>query len=77
MTGRLFAGGGALDVANALLSIWDGVIPPTVNVGNLVADYELDLVRDEPRHTPVKAALVLGRGRGGFNSAIVVREFNQ
>lgn len=74
MTGRLYAGGGSLDLASALLSIVHDVIPPTVNVREVPRGYRLDLVR-EPRSTPVRAALVLGRGRGGFNSAIVVREF--
>jgi act minimal PKS chain-length factor (CLF/KS beta) len=46
-----------------------------VNVRAPVPDYELDLVLDTPRHTPVRAALVLARGIGGFNSAIVVREY--
>ena len=32
MTGRLLAGGAALDVATALLALRDGVIPPTANV---------------------------------------------
>ena len=32
MTGRLYSGGAALDLAAALLSIRDGVIPPTTNV---------------------------------------------
>jgi len=74
MTGRLFAGGGSLDVATAVLSIYWSAIPPTVNVRNPVPEYELDLVL-EARHVPVRAALVLARGRGGFNSAIVVREY--
>jgi len=72
-TGRLFAGGAALDVATALLAMHWSTIPPTVNVREAVPDYELDLV-DAPRHAPVKAALVLARGRGGFNSALVLRE---
>jgi len=74
MTGRLFAGGGSLDVATALLSIFWGAIPPTVHVKEVVPEYELDVVLDGPRYQPVQAALVLARGRGGFNSAIVVRE---
>ncbi|WP_020497317.1 ketosynthase chain-length factor [Sciscionella marina] len=75
MTGRLYAGGGSLDVATALLAIRDQVIPPTVNVRDLPQEYGLDLVRDEPRAARLRAALVLARGRGGFNSAIVVTEF--
>jgi len=72
MTGRLYAGGGSLDLAAALLSLTHGVIPPTVNVRQVPPTYHLDLVR-EPMSAPVRAALVLGRGRGGFNSAVVVR----
>ncbi len=72
MTGRLYAGGGALDVATALLSIRDGVVPPTVNV-RPDARYQLDVVLDRPQPMPVRAALVLARGSGGFNSALVVR----
>ena len=72
MTGRLYAGGGSLDLATALLSITHGVIPPTVNVHKVPPAYRLDLVR-EPTPAPVRAALVLSRGRGGFNSAVVAR----
>lgn len=77
MTGRLFAGGASLDLAAALLSVWDGVIPPTINVTNPNKEYELDLVLDKPRHQRVRAALVLARGRGGYNSAMVVCEYNR
>jgi act minimal PKS chain-length factor (CLF/KS beta) len=73
LVGRLLAGGGPLDVVTALLSIRDGVIPPTPHTADVPAGYGLDLVRGEPRQHPVSAALVLARGKGGFNSAIVVR----
>lgn len=72
MTGRLFAGGAAVDIAAALLSIRDGVIPPTANV-RVAPNYALDLTTDGLRRTTVRAALVLARGHGGFNSALVVR----
>ncbi|AXE89727.1 ketosynthase chain-length factor [Streptomyces sp. Go-475] len=72
MTGRLYSGAGPLDLAAALLSIRDGRIPPTVNV-ELSAEYPLDLVGPRPRTAPVRTALVLARGHGGFNSAVVVR----
>jgi act minimal PKS chain-length factor (CLF/KS beta) len=71
MTGRLGAGGGALDVVSALLSFRHGVIPPTVNVSAPVPDYQLDLVLT-PRKAAVHTALVLARGHGGFNAAMVV-----
>jgi act minimal PKS chain-length factor (CLF/KS beta) len=71
MTGRLYAGGGALDLAAALLSLRDGVIPPTANV-DPAPEYQLDLVTGEARPSAARAALVLARGYGGFNSAVVV-----
>jgi act minimal PKS chain-length factor (CLF/KS beta) len=71
-TGRLYSGAASLDVVTALLAIRDGVIPPTTNVSP-ADEYDLDLVCGAPRRAPVRAALVVARGYGGFNSALVVR----
>jgi act minimal PKS chain-length factor (CLF/KS beta) len=77
MTGRLYAGGAALDVAAALLAIRDSVIPPAVAVTELAPDCPVDLVLDVPRETRVRVALVLARGYGGFNAALVLRAVQQ
>ncbi|MFF2044104.1 ketosynthase chain-length factor [Kitasatospora sp. NPDC058170] len=71
MTGRLLAGGAPLDVAAALLAMRDSVIPPSVHIDR-PAHGELDLVRDRPRPARLGSALVLARGHGGFNSALVL-----
>ncbi|MFG2110794.1 ketosynthase chain-length factor [Micromonospora chersina] len=73
LVGRLFAGGGALDVVTALLAMRDGVIPAVPGDVDVPDDYGLDLVHGEPRQARLSHALVLARGKGGFNSAIVVR----
>ena len=73
MTGRLAAGGAALDLAAALLSLRDQVIPPTVNTRTPAPDCPLDLVTEVRRPDRLRTALVLARGRGGFNAAMVVR----
>jgi 3-oxoacyl-(acyl-carrier-protein) synthase len=72
MVGRLYAGGASLDVATALLAMRDGVIPPTVNVDALADGIELNLVR-ESQPAELNTALLLARGAGGFNSALVLR----
>lgn len=72
MTGRLYSGAAPLDLAAAFLAIKDGVIPPTVHT-DPAAEYDLDLVLGQPRTAEVRTALVLARGYGGFNSAVVVR----
>ncbi|SCF79743.1 ketosynthase chain-length factor [Streptomyces sp. Ncost-T10-10d] len=72
MTGRLYAGGAALDVAAAVLALRDQVIPPSVNARPDPV-YRLDLVTDRPREAGLRTALVLARGYGGFNAAVVLR----
>ncbi|GHB82204.1 actinorhodin polyketide putative beta-ketoacyl synthase 2 [Streptomyces cirratus] len=71
-TGRLGAGAAPVDVVSAVLSMREGLIPPTTNV-ELSPAYDLDLVAVRPRTASVRTAVVLARGRGGFNSAVIVR----
>jgi act minimal PKS chain-length factor (CLF/KS beta) len=72
MTGRLCSGAAALDLAAAFLALADGVIPPAINI-EPDDSHGLDLVVSQPRTARLRAALVLARGYGGFNSAMVVR----
>ena len=72
MTGRLLSGAGPLDLAAAFLAMDEGLIPPTVHV-EPDQTYGLDLVVGQPRAAQVCTALVLARGYGGFNAAMVVR----
>jgi act minimal PKS chain-length factor (CLF/KS beta) len=72
MTGRLLSGAASLDLVAALLCLRDGIIPPTVH-SRPSPGYQIDLVVGEPRPARARAALVLARGAGGFNSAMVVR----
>ncbi|MEC3975513.1 ketosynthase chain-length factor [Amycolatopsis sp. H20-H5] len=71
MTGRLNSGAAALDLATAFLALRHGAIPPTTNV-RPAAEYDLDLVTTA-RPGPLRSALVLARGYGGFNSAMLIR----
>ncbi|WP_033213216.1 ketosynthase chain-length factor [Kitasatospora phosalacinea] len=73
LTGRLLSGGGPLDTVAALMSIQEDVVPPTFGTAVVPGEYGLDLVLGEPRRARVDTALVLARGRWGFNSAVVVR----
>ncbi|MEF2529079.1 MULTISPECIES: ketosynthase chain-length factor [Streptomyces] len=74
MTGRLAAGGSALDLAAALMALHEQVVPPTTGTSAPADDCPVDLVTGAPRTgLRLRTALVLARGRGGFNSAVVVR----
>ncbi len=72
MTGRLYAGGGSLDIATALLASCHDLLPGTGTPITVAEEYGLDLVI-EPRPAAVNTALVLARGYGGFNSALILR----
>ncbi|MFF8405624.1 ketosynthase chain-length factor [Streptomyces sp. NPDC014846] len=72
MIGRLYSGAAPVDVVSALLAIREGLIPPTTNVERSTS-YDIDLVTGQPRTASARTALVLARGYGGYNSALVVR----
>jgi act minimal PKS chain-length factor (CLF/KS beta) len=71
-TGRLYAGAGPLDVATALLSMRDDVIPPTPHTALLAPDCPVDLVAGTARPAQIDVALIVARGRLGFNSALLL-----
>lgn len=74
LTGRLLSGGAVLDVVCALLSIQENVIPPTFGTEDVPREYGIDLVLGKARPAQVSTALVLARGRWGFNAAMVIRD---
>jgi minimal PKS chain-length factor (CLF/KS beta) len=71
-SGRLMAGGSALDVATALLAMRDGIVPGTAFLDDPVDAAGVDLVR-QPRVQALSTVVVLARGFGGFNSSLVLR----
>lgn len=74
MVGRLYAGGSSLDVATALMSMRDGVIPPTINLDEPAEGCDLNFVTGSAQKADIGTALVLARGYGGFNGALVLRQ---
>lgn len=72
LTGRLYSGGAPLDVATALLAMRDNVIPATVGPVRLPPNCDIDLVTGQCREARLAVALVLARGHGGFNAALVL-----
>jgi 3-oxoacyl-(acyl-carrier-protein) synthase len=72
MCGRLYAGGASLDVAAALLAMRNGKIPPTINLDEPAEGCDLSFVT-KAREADLNTALVVARGYGGFNAALVLR----
>jgi len=75
MTGHLLGAAGGVEAIFSLLSIRDGVIPPTINLDNASAGCDLDYVPNTARDASVEVALSNSFGFGGTNGTLVFRKF--
>ena len=75
MMGHLIAAAGSVEAITCLLSIRDGVVPPTMNYANPDPDCDLDYVPNAARERKVRRALSNSFGFGGQNVALIFSEF--
>jgi 3-oxoacyl-(acyl-carrier-protein) synthase len=73
MFGNLLGASGAVDVIIALLAMENGLIPPTLNLDDPDPN-GLHYVVNKAEERPIQKALVISRGRGGINSALIVEK---
>ncbi|GAA2584768.1 beta-ketoacyl-[acyl-carrier-protein] synthase family protein [Actinomadura fulvescens] len=73
MTGHLLGGAGALESVFTILTLREGLVPPTANLEDIDDDVDLDIVHGEPRPLPdgPMAALNNSFGFGGHNVSVV------
>ncbi|WP_238010663.1 beta-ketoacyl-[acyl-carrier-protein] synthase family protein [Dactylosporangium sp. AC04546] len=69
--GHLVGAAGAVEGIITLLSVTEGVVPPTLNLERMAPEIDLDVVRGEPRRGPVPAALCNSFGFGGQNVSLL------
>ncbi|TGB14489.1 beta-ketoacyl-[acyl-carrier-protein] synthase family protein [Streptomyces sp. MZ04] len=72
MVGHSLGAIGSIEVAATALAIEHNVVPPTANYANADPLCDLDYVPNTARDHRVDAALSVGSGFGGFQSAIVL-----
>jgi 3-oxoacyl-[acyl-carrier-protein] synthase II len=75
MTGHLLGAAGGVEAIFSLLSIRDGIIPPTINLDNPGEGCDLDYVPNTARETDVNIAISNSFGFGGTNGSVVFRKF--
>lgn len=75
MTGHLLGGAGVVEAIYSILTIANGVIPPTINYEFPDPECDLDYVPNKARKARVRTVLSNSFGFGGTNSSLVLREF--
>ena len=71
MTGHLLGGAGALEAVASVLTIGEGVIPPTINYTTPDPECDLDYVPNEAREAEVTTVMSNSFGFGGHNVALI------
>ncbi len=72
MTGHLLGAAGAIEFVATLLSVREGLIPPTINVETLDSEVDLQIVRGEALKMDLPLALSNTFGFGGHNASLVI-----
>ncbi|UCG34518.1 MAG: beta-ketoacyl-[acyl-carrier-protein] synthase family protein [Phycisphaerales bacterium] len=72
MMGHLIAAAGAVELITCVLSVRDGVVPPTINYENPDPNCDLDYVPNQARKMTVRHALSNSFGFGGQNDTLVI-----
>jgi 3-oxoacyl-[acyl-carrier-protein] synthase II len=76
MTGHLLGAAGAAEAIFSILSIRDGIIPPTINLTEVDPDCAgLDFVPAQARKAEVRAVLSNSFGFGGTNASLVFKRY--
>lgn len=74
MTGHLLGGAGGIEAAATVLSIVDGIVPPTINYTTPDPSCVVDCVPNAARKMNVDVAVCNNFGFGGHNAVLVFRK---
>jgi 3-oxoacyl-[acyl-carrier-protein] synthase II len=75
MIGHLFGAAGAVEGLATALTLYHGVIPPTINYRNPDPECDLDYVPNEAREAEVRVALSNSMGLGGHNGCVILKRY--
>jgi len=74
MTGHLLGAAGALEAIISALSIYEGIIPPTINLDNPDPECDLNYVPHKARKKNINTAMSNTFGFGGVNAVLILRK---
>jgi 3-oxoacyl-[acyl-carrier-protein] synthase II len=74
MTGHMMGAAGSIEAMAAVMTIRDGIIPPTINFNEPDPECDLDCVVNRSRNAAVRTVLSNSAGIGGCNAAVAFRK---
>jgi 3-oxoacyl-[acyl-carrier-protein] synthase II len=75
MVGHLLGAAGGVEGVITSMSVYEGVLPPTINLDEPDAQCDLDYVAGEARDAQVEYAMSNSFGFGGTNACLLFRRF--
>ncbi|MBS1112187.1 MAG: beta-ketoacyl-acyl carrier protein synthase, partial [Nitrospirae bacterium] len=76
MTGHLLGASGGVEGAICALSIFNGIVPPTINLEEPDPECDLDYVPNRSRPLDINVAISNSFGFGGTNACIVLKKYS-
>lgn len=76
MTGHLLGASGGVEGAICALSIFNGIVPPTINLEEPDPECDLDYVPNSSRPLDINVAIKNSFGFGGTNACIVLKKYS-
>jgi len=75
MIGHLLGAAGGAETIATILTLREGVIPPTINLDD--PEFDLDFVPNECVHRDVSFAINNSFGFGGHNASLVITRYDE
>lgn len=77
MTGHLLGAAGGLEAILSTKAIYEGIIPPTINLDHPDPACDLDYVPHTARKKDIKTAMTNTFGFGGANAVLIFKKFSE
>lgn len=77
MIGHLLGASGGVEAAICAQSVYNKIVPPTINLDNADPECDLDYVPHEARTLDIDIAMSNSFGFGGTNACIIFRKFDR
>lgn len=75
MTGHLLGAAGGVEAIFSILSIYNSIVPPTINLENPDPECDLDYVPNKARQMDVECAMSNSFGFGGTNACLLFKKY--